>query len=129
MHVDGYGRSWQVADVAGLEEVLAWRDACGGAEFWLSHEKEKYPVLAMRVSGDIADVHFFPKEGHPGFRSLGGAGLASGGRTTLIFQGCDPASGEETPNQFVVPFELACSIAKEFFHRKQTSDAVSWFEL
>src|SRR5262249_4186533 len=117
-----YRRSWEVKDVKGLEDALAWRDARGGTEFWLSHDEEKYPVLAMRVTGELADVTFFPEEGHPGFRCLGGKGLTKGGSTTLGFEGCAPATGEDAPNEFVVPFETAYSIAMEFFQRKQ-----SWF--
>ena len=129
MRVQGYHRAWQVEDIKALEDALAWRDSRGGARFWLAHNDQKYPALAIRVTGDVADVHFFPEEGHPGFRCLGGEGLLKGGWTVLVFQGCDPGTGEETPNEFVVPFKTACSIAREFFSRKQMSDTVSWFEL
>jgi hypothetical protein len=117
-----------VDDVEGLEEVLAWRDARGGAFFWLTHD-EQYPSLAIRVSGDLADIHFFPRDGHPGFRCLGGEGMAEGGPTTLVFEGCDPGDGEDTPNEFVVPFETAKSIASEFLRSQRMSGDVSWFEL
>jgi hypothetical protein len=43
--------------------------------------------------------------------------------------GCDPASGEYAPNELIIPLEMACSVAKEFFRTKQMSEAVSWFEL
>ncbi len=129
MRVDGYDRSWQVRDVKELQEALAWRDARGGAIFWLSDDEDKYPAFAMRVSGDLADVHFFPKEGHPGFRGIGGEGLPADGSTRLVFQGCDPGSGEETPNDFILPFPTASSIATEFFLHKRMSSGITWLEL
>jgi hypothetical protein len=49
--------------------------------------------------------------------------------TTFVYEGCDPGYGEETPNEFVVPFSVACAIATEFFRRERMSNAVSWFEL
>ena len=115
-------------DAEDLEEVLTWRDARGGGIFWLTHD-EQYPTLAIRVSGDLADVHFFPRNGHPGFRCLGGAGMPDGGSMRFVFQGCDPADGEDTPNEFVVPLRTAKSIATEFLRSERKARDVSWFEL
>jgi hypothetical protein len=117
-----------VDDVESLEEVLAWRDARGGGVFWLTHG-EQYPSLAIRVSGNLADVHFFPRDGHPGFRCLGGEGMPGGGSMKFVFQGCDPASGEDTPNEFVVTLSTAKSIANEFLRSKRMTGNVSWSEL
>lgn len=128
MRVDGYGRTWQVEDVADLEKALAWRDSRGGGLFWLSQDGG-FPTLAIRVSGDVADLHFFPEDGHPGFRCLGGVSLPEDGMTKLVFEGCDPEDGEETPNRFIVPLERAISVAREFLGRQQMPSAVSWFEL
>jgi Immunity protein Imm1 len=129
VRVGGHNQTVQVEDLTSLEAVLARRDHRGGGLFWLTPDGERFPALAVRVSGDLADVHYFPWDGHPGFRCLAGDGLSEGGLTTLVFEGCDPASGEDTPNEFIVPFETARSIAKEFFHSRQMSEAVSWFEL
>jgi len=90
---------------------------------------QNYPVLAIRVTGELADVTFLPEQGHPGCRCLGGEGLPRHASTMLVFNGCDPADGEETANKFVVPFETACSVAMDFFQKKQMSEAVAWFEL
>jgi hypothetical protein len=129
VRVDGHYKWWQVEDDKGLEAVLAWRDDRGGAIFWLRPNEEMYPALAILVSGDRADVEYFPREDHPGFRCLGGQGLPKGGMTTLVYRGCDPATGEVTPNEFVVPFETARAIAREFFRSQRMSESVSWFEL
>ena len=112
-----------------LSAALAWRDDRGGGFFWLTPAEGEYPALAIRVSGGVADVHCFPRDGHPGFRCLGGDGLPEDGLTTLVYQGADPATGEQTPNEFVVSFETACAIAREFFRTERMWDEVSWFEL
>ncbi|WP_157369849.1 hypothetical protein [Zavarzinella formosa] len=129
MRVDGYRESWQVADDNDLDAALGFRDDQGGALFWLVPDEADYPTLAIRVSGDLADICYFPQDGHPGFRVLKSVGPPEGGMTTLVYRGCDPASGEVTHNEFIVPFETAHAVAKEFFRSRQMSEAVSWFEL
>jgi hypothetical protein len=129
VRVGGYSQTWRVDDDKSLEAALAWRDDRGGAIFWLTPDDREYPALAIRATGDLADVHYFPLDGHPGFRCLGGDELPEGGLTTLLYPGCDPTAGEETPNEFVVPFGTARAVAKEFFRTKQMLQAVSWFEL
>ncbi len=129
MRIDGYLTGWDVEDEAGLERVLAMRDEHGGAEFWLGEAAGSYPCLAIRVSGNHCDIHFFPKERHPGFRCLGGQGLPEDGLTTFVFKGCQPGSGEEVPNVFVVPFATALSVAKEFLRTRTLPSSATWFEL
>ncbi len=127
MQIDASCRSWQVSDPNGLQDVLAWRDKRGGAQFWLSDGPKKYPVLAIRITGEVTNVFFFPHEGHAGFRCLGG--LPKSESTTFVFDGCDPWTGEDSPNEFVIPLKTACSIAAEFLHTREMSKAVCWLEL
>jgi len=129
LRIEGYHRSWEVKNAKDLRKVLAWRDHRGGAMFWLAHDDKKYPCLAIRVTGESADVHFFPEDRHPGFRCLGGEGLPEDGLTTFVYEGCDPATGEQTPNHFVVPFRTAVDIATEFLKTERRSEAMSWFAL
>jgi hypothetical protein len=129
VRIAGFRETWQAGDAERLDAVLAWRDDRGGGIFWLTPDEAQYPALAIRVSGDVSDVHYFPRDRHPGFRCLGGNELPKGEFTTLVYQGADPATGEQTPNEFVVPFEIARAIAGEFFRTQQMSGAVSWFEL
>jgi hypothetical protein len=129
MRLGGYRRMWQVGDAESLDAALVWRDGRGGGIFWLRPDDDDYPALAMRVSGEVADIHYFPHEGHAGFRCLGGEGLPEGRMTTLVYEGACPSTGEETPNEFVVSFETARSLAAEFFHTTKKPEAVQWFEL
>jgi hypothetical protein len=130
MLITAFRKELKVRDNKSLDKALAWRDKKGGAMFWMRPAAETmYPQLGIRVSGDLADIHYFPEEGHAGFRCLGGKGLPVGGWTLLVYEGCDPGTGEETPNEFVVPFETARAVAREFLHTKKMSPTESWFEL
>jgi hypothetical protein len=129
VRVDQYRQSWQVTNVKQLVAALASRDDKGGALFHITPGDERYPSLAIRVTKDYADVHYFPYDGGPVFRCLGGEGLPEGGWTSFVYQGCDPGTGEETPNEFIVPFATACAIGKAFLRTGERSDAVEWLEL
>lgn len=122
-------RERRIKDIDGLMSVLARRDSLGGGIFFLAPDDGDYPCLCMRVSGDVADIHFYPEEGHCGFRCLGGEALPEGGLTTLLYEGCDPALGEETPNEFIMPFAVACRAAAEFLDTGRMPGCASWFNL
>jgi len=49
--------------------------------------------------------------------------------TTLVFDGCDPGSGEDTLNEFIVPASMVCDIAAEFFRTRQMPTCVQWLQL
>jgi hypothetical protein len=83
----------------------------------------------MRVSGNVADIIFYPEDGHPGFRCLGGEGLPEGGWTTLLYEGSDPTDGEEEQNRFIVPFAKARDVASDFLRELRMSEAVTWLDL
>jgi len=129
MEIAGDHQTWQVDDLEGLRAVLAWRDSKGGAIFWIGEGYQKCPELAICISGESAHIHYFPEDGHPGFRCVGGEGLPQGGMTKFVFEGCDPGTGEDTPNGFVVSLMTVWLVTKEFFLSKRMSNSVSWFEL
>lgn len=115
--------------MGGLSDVLGWRDSVGRAIFFLEPDDADYPLFCMRVSGNVADIIFYPVNGHPGCRCLGGEGLPEGGMTNLVYEGCDPSDGEVEPNRFIVPFSKACAVASEFLHELRMSEAESWLNL
>lgn len=102
----------EVGDEASLGAALNRRDAIGGGEFWLAENAGGYPCLAIRVSGDYADIHYFPKSGHPGFRFMNDTDDSSPGEYTIFrYLGSDPADGTEVPNEFVVSHIVAVTVA------------------
>jgi len=132
VRVEGHHRSWNAVDESALEQILRFRDGVGGGQFWLAHADGAYPAVAIRVSGDLADVHYFPFEGHPGFRALASPSAAEGSccqSITLVYEGCDPSTGAESPIEFIVPIATAIDLAKEFHRTGTRPGGASWFEL
>lgn len=122
MRLEGNGRSCLIEDEASLGKALAYRDRRGGAQLWLSPNNADFPCLAFRISGEVGDIHYFPEEGHPGFRRLGGKDLLLGGVTVLVFEGCDPGDGEESQNAFIISSKKIVGVAKSFLCMKNIVD-------
>lgn len=120
-----------IRDQQHLEDILKQRDARGGGEFWLADGPDAFPSLSIVVSGEMSFAIYFPEAGHPGFRCLrpGADQPAIDGSTNFLWVGCDPASGELVPNEFVVPFSTSVRAAHAFFRDRSLPKAFQWFEL
>jgi hypothetical protein len=132
VRVEGHHRRWDPGDESALEQVLRFRDGLGGGQFWLAHDDGSYPAIAIRISGELADVHYFPFEGHPGYRAQASpsASQGPGGQSVvLIYEGCDPSTGEESPVEFIVPIDTAIGLAREFHRTGTRPQGAAWFEL
>jgi len=125
---DYRGVTDEVADAAHLENVLERRYEGSVNEFWLYDPGEGYPLLGIVVKGSLASLDYFPREGHPGFRSLGNVvGLERGGVTTFLIGG-----GKESLdllNETVVPFSAAVAAAKDFLASRELPKCIQWCEL
>ena len=125
---DFCGVQHEVFDQRGLEGVFMQRHGDGANEFALSHGRQRYPAIVVAVKGDLAALHYFPSEGHPGFRATGNlAGLEPLEMTTFWIT----AGGEtiEVLNDAVMPFAVALTAAKEFLANGGLPRSVEWFEL
>jgi hypothetical protein len=125
MHVEDARGALEAEDEASLEAALAVRYDHDANEFWLYGGDGPHPTLGILVRGDLADVHYLPSEGHPGFRSLATQESKAEGTTTFYMGGEQQAA----PNQFVVPFSKALEAAKEFLVSRQQPMCLDWFEL
>ena len=125
---DFKGVVYEAADRDQLEAVLMCRHGNGVNEFWLSHGNDRYPAIVLSVKGDLAALHYFPREGHPGFTSAGNvAGLEPGEMTKFWIS----AGGEtiDVMNDAVMPFSVALAAAQEFLISSELPRSVDWFEL
>jgi len=129
LKLEGYRRSWHVETVADLDAALAWRDELGGADFWLMPDNKEYPCLAIRIGGNLGDMHFIPDSDSPGYRCLGGEDLPRDGITKLLFMGCDPGTGEEVPNECVVAVGTITKTARGFLLGESVLGLAAWIEL
>jgi hypothetical protein len=128
MIVEDFGGAHRVSSDADIDAVLAVRYAQGFNEFWLSRDGHRVPTIAIMANGDLARVHYFPRDDHPGFQSVGPApGLDPDGGTMFAL------SPTETPwprpNRSVIPFSLALAAAKEFAKSPTLPRCIEWFEL
>jgi hypothetical protein len=80
------------------------------------------------VNGDIAYVHYFPKEGHPGLASVGNLpGLRSGDFTEFF-----PSTSKEPfdiMNEAILSFSEALRAAQEFAVSKTIPKCIQWNSL
>lgn len=121
-------KEWSVLDEDQLHSVLQTRDLRDGAEFWLTHASA-LPALNLRLYDAFGCATYFPNDKHPGFRCYGGQNLESERTTTFVFDGCEPRTGEEEPNEFVMDTRTAFDVAREFLHDPSLPESFEWFEL
>lgn len=128
MNVEDFkGVVYQAPDRDQLEAVLMRRHGNGVNEFWLSHGNDRYPAIVLSVKGDLAAVHYFPKEGHPGFTLTGNlAGLQPGETKFWISAGGETI---DVMNDAVIPFAVALAVANEFLISDELPRSLEWFEL
>jgi hypothetical protein len=122
--VEHFGGSVEVADSAALDAVLGERHGDDANEYFLCGA-EPYPLLALLVHGSVACLHYFPREDHPGFLSVGG-GVAGEGRA---FYTNKPTEVIEVPGDAVVSFEQARDAARDFLRDGVIPSSVRWIEL
>ena len=126
MRVEDFEESTEVHNEVELVSFLMRRYGSGVNSFWLF--RDKYPAVSILVNGDQSSLIYFPKEGHPGFRSVGHPeGLKSGDSTTFYLDSIH----QEQPmtNDSIVPFSGALKVAKEFLNTNKLPVSIEWFEL
>lgn len=129
MKVVDIDSSFVVGSVEELERVLLRRHGKDANAFWLSHATQEYPKLSILVNADLAAIHYIPAEFQAGFRSVGKTpGLESRGTTVFSISKYSGDNIEE-PNESVLPFSVALSVATEFFNRSELPTGVEWEEL
>ena len=93
-----------IYDESDLKDVLNRRDRKNGLELWIADSPNSFPCIAVHISPPWCDLHFFPYDGHAGFRCLSDDTVDEG-ETHFLWQGCDPGDGEFVPNRFVLRLE------------------------
>jgi len=128
LRVEDFDGLHEANSVNALEKILLKRYNEEANSFWLSHEDKRHPALTLLVKGNLAGLHYFPEESHPGFVPAGNiAGLKSGEMTVF----CMDKGGEEIQvvNDAIVPFSSALVVAKEFFSSQALPKSIRWTEL
>lgn len=113
---------------AQVEAVLSKRHGADVNSFWIGHEDGGFPAINIMVKGDLAYVHYFPKESHPGLASVAQFPERAGGGSSVFFLS---SGGEEAwvPNYAVVAFSEALKVAQEFAVSKELPKCMRWNSL
>jgi len=117
-----------VTSIRELEVALGRRYGPCANHFWISHDQEKNPTLAMFVKGDLASLTYFPNDSHPGFTSIGAIEGLNPDETSIFYMD-SPTQEQEVLNSSIVTFPTALNVAREFFSSKELPRAIQWFEL
>jgi hypothetical protein len=128
MKIHDYDAAWDVTKPADIELALNRRHGTGRNAFWLSHGSKQFPAINIMVNGELAYVHYFPKEQHPGFASVGTVpGLRPGEETGFFLNSSiEPL---EIMNEAVVRFSDALRAAQEFAISVAMPNCIQWSEL
>lgn len=125
--IEHFGGVVEVDEATSIDNVLGLRYGSGVNEFWIFRESE-FPHLAILVNQDRACVHYFPEEGHPGFRSRGEV-EGPLDEEYLVFYTNTPQEELTVPAKASVPVDLAIRAAREFFADPRLPPALRWDEL
>ena len=128
MRIQDYDTTWDVRNPADIEAVLSKRHGTGRNGFWLSYGSEKNPAINILVKGELAYILYFPKEGHPGFASVGMlSSLEPQGDTSFFPDHTNESL--EIMNDAVVRFSDALRVAQEFAISPELPKSIQWSEL
>ena len=88
-----------------------------------------YPYVAVHFNGDVAYLHYFPSDDHPGFQPFGmtPANCAD----SVHFLNIDGLDGGafDMPASTLVDANTAVSAVLEFVANQVMPESVNWFEL
>jgi len=127
MKIEHFGGSEHANDQDALNIVLKRRYGANANEFWLSADAP-FPSLSILVRDDLASVHYFPEEGHPGYSLVGGQSELERGGSTIFFTN-SPSEEIEIANEMIVPFSIALQVAHQFFASPTRPTSHTWYEL
>jgi hypothetical protein len=87
MRIQDYDSVRDVTEPADIAAALSKRHGDGINSFWLSHGAELYPAINIMVNGDLASVHYLPKDRDAGFVPIAEVSGLSPNETSTFFVG------------------------------------------
>jgi hypothetical protein len=136
--LDEARRSMKIQDISGtifdvlteadVERILLKRYGEDVNAFLLYHEPRENLWLSILVKDQLANLHYFPDEEHPGYASIGDLpSLPADGFTLFYMRSLKEE--EYISNDAIVPFADALAAAKEFLVNTDLPPSIEWFEL
>jgi hypothetical protein len=112
---------------ADIEAALRKRHGAGINSFWLGYEAGGFPALNILVKGNLAHVHYFPNEDHPGFASVAKLPVPRPDELRVFF--INPTEEIDILNGEVIPFSDALKAAQEFAVSATMPKCIRWNSL
>ena len=125
--VNDFETELDITTLPELEAALNKRYGVGINSFWLCHVAGGFPVINIVVKGDLAHVHYFPNEDHPGFASQAKLPGPRPNETSAFFIG--PKEKIWVLNGEVIPFSEALKVAQEFALFQTMLKCIRWKSL
>ena len=127
MRIEDYDSVCDVTKAADIETALSKRHGGGTNSFWLSHKSEEFPTINIMVKGDLAYVHYFPKDRDPGFASVAKVVGPRPNETSIFF--VHPTEKVWVLNGALIPFSEALKAAQEFSISTTMPKCIQWSAL
>jgi len=115
-------------EVDKINDILQQKDANNTNEFWISIDTQ-FPFMGLLTNNGLAYVHFFDKEGSPGFRALSNCDVGSYLSGTTTFYSNNGSEEIVVENECVLSINKAIEIVKQFYTTKKMPTCVEWDEL
>lgn len=129
MHVDDFEHIANIVttEAALLSRLRSVRRGEYGA-FFLYHTIA-HPALSIQFNGDIAYLHYFPADDHPGYHPRDMTPDGCAGDVRFLQTNGSEADSFDMPFNTLVSADVAYIAAVEFFRSAKLPRSVSWFEL
>lgn len=129
MKIFDFNTNVETENESDLKYFLSKRFGNGVNAFWLQYDNESaFPTLSILVNGTLTSLTYFPKQHHPGFRSVGNTNCSDANETSAFFLN---ESGEklEVINESIVSYSSAIAAACQFMHCKDMPSCIEWEEM
>jgi hypothetical protein len=128
MKIEDFDATQDLSTPLEIQAALSKRSGAGLASFWLTHGGERFPMINIMINGDLAYVHYFPEDRHPGYASAGALPQLPPDGITHFFQ--HPTDEPfDIMNNAVVRASEALKVAQEFAVSKGMPKCIPWRSL
>ena len=127
MIIKHFGGIENVNSVKELCKILHKRYDDDVNEFWITHDEQENPCLAILVNKDIANVNYFPDADSIGFQSVGNLSGINPDEFSVFYTNT-PKEEIEISNSTIVSFEDALQATIQFYQNSQIPTNLKWDE-
>ena len=91
--------------------------------------REEYPYLALHLNGDVAYLHYFPSDGHPGFQPTVPDGTDVVADVHFLNLDGTESGAFDMPRSTLISVDDAVTAVREFARDSEPPPSIEWFEL